>query len=49
MNWYKMAQGVQATITKNNKTGMKFLTLMGNTFDIKDQLKAIGLRFFKRT
>jgi len=49
MNWYKMAQGVQATITKNNKTGMKFLTLMGNTFDIKDQLKAIGLRFFKGT
>lgn len=52
MNWYKvikLSQGVQAVITENKKTGMKFLTLMGNTFAIKDELKKLGFRYFKGT
>jgi len=52
MNWYqviKIAQGVQAGITTNPKTGMKFLILMGNTFAIKDTLKGLGFKYFKGT
>jgi hypothetical protein len=53
MNWYNKfitAQegGAKAYVTTNAK-GLQFASVQGNTFPIKDQLKAMGFRYFQGT
>jgi len=42
------AAGVQSVVNKN-QYGRRFFTLFGNTFDIKEDIKSMGFKFFKGT
>jgi len=52
MNWYSkivIAQGVQSLVQEGTGRGKGkfFFVVYGNTFDIKDQLKGLGFRYFQ--